>query len=749
MEKSIQQIKQEEQQRNTQSYKDDFEINKIKFDADGIEEIQDTYFVSEKWPIVYILNDNGVRQAYIGETIDAYSRLSTHLNTSGKSQLKQAHIISSRTFNKSVALDIESYLIRYIQGDGQFKLLNGNEGLIDHSYYKREEYYNLFQKIWDNLRSKGIAKHSLEHINNSDLFKYSPYKSLTEEQSHNLMTMIDALLSDDKKSILVEGSAGTGKTILAIFLFKLMLTTDDDFNYGEFREDESAFRVKVKMLRKKYPNPKMGLVIAMSSFRQTIKSVFRNVDGLNADMVIGPSDVAKGKFDILFVDEAHRLRKRVNLTNYKSFDDAARLLKLEPKETNELEWVEKQSKRSLYFYDPLQSIKPSDIDKEVFDQLKSSYTTQTIQLKSQFRARGGNGYEDFVKNLLNQTIDDSYIYHDQRYDVLLFDNFHEFVASIRTKNEEHQLSRFVAGYGWEWASKNDKSQYDIEIEGLKFQWNHTNINYITEDADAQQVGCIHTTQGYDLNYTGIIFGPEIILNPKTQEIEIIKENYHDKNGLNTIRNKPEVLKEYIINIYSTIMLRGIMGCYIYVVDDNLREYFRKHMHVYKDAVAEVEEIETPEIKLIPYENSVPLYSVKVAAGEFFLNEETPDMDLHPVSEGTHITQDHFACKIYGNSMNKIVEDGQIALFKKYRGGSRDGKMVLVEYYNHQDPDFNSAYTFKEYYSQKRMDSIGWGHERIILKPRSYDSSYKEIEITPEDVQDNQFNVIGVFEKVLN
>jgi KaiC/GvpD/RAD55 family RecA-like ATPase len=127
------------------------------------------------------------------------------------------------------------------------------------------------------------------------------------------MLIIDALLSENKKSILVEGGAGTGKTILAIFLFKLMLTSDEDFNYREFGEDEKEFVDKVKQLKIKFPNPKMGLVIAMGSFRKTIKKVFRNISGLNSTLVIGPSDLEFESYDILFVDESHRLRKRVNL----------------------------------------------------------------------------------------------------------------------------------------------------------------------------------------------------------------------------------------------------------------------------------------------------------------------------------------------------------------------------------------------------------------------------------------------------
>lgn len=732
------------------NYNQDFEINKIEFNNNGLNSIQLQYFVADNWPIVYILNNEGVKQAYVGETTDTNSRMFSHLQSQSKKHLKEAHFISSKKFNKSATLDIESNLIKYLHADGKFKLLNGNLGLVNHSYYQRDEYYSsLFREIWNSLISKGIANHSLEHISNSDLFKYSPYKTLSLDQRKNLMLIIDALISDSKKSIFVEGGAGTGKTIIAIFLFKLMLTSDEDFNYKEFGEDELEFINKVKLLKQKYPSPKMGLVIAMSSFRKTIKNVFSNIEGLNHKMVIGPSDLAKTKYDIVFVDEAHRLRKRVNLTNYASFDNTARALGLIPNETDELEWTQLQSLKALYFYDPKQSIKPSDVNPEEFNKIKRSSNSKTVQLYSQFRSKGGNGYVKFVDDLLDQKITDAkYKYSSKNYEVLLFDNFKDFVSELRSKNTQHQLSRFVAGYGWQWISKNDKSKYDIVIDGLRFQWNHDNIEFILKDVNAEQIGCIHTTQGYDLNYVGLIFGPEIILNPQTNQIEILQENYYDTNGQNTITDI-NVLKQYIINIYKTIMLRGILGCYLYVSDENLRNYFKKHIYSFNENISPIiDTTEAKEIKIIPFENSVPLYSLKVAAGEFKFNESFPEEKFILVPDGVKITQDHFACKIIGNSMNKIVQDGQIALFKRYTGGSRNGLMVIAEYYDHQDLDYGSCYTFKEYFSQKTVNEESWLHEKIILKPKSFDSSYQDIVIDPNAINEKTFNVIGIFDRVI-
>ena len=725
----------------------DFEIKKIPFSNNGLNSIQSQYYVSENWPVVYILNNNGINQAYVGETIDTNSRIFTHLQTPSKSHLEEAHLISSKKFNKSVTLDIESNLIKYLHADGKYKLLNGNLGLTNHSYFQREEYYwDMFKNIWNGLMSKGIAQHSLEHITNSDLFKYSPYKTLSVDQRKNLMLIVDALLSDNKKSILVEGGAGTGKTILAIFLFKLMLTTDEDFNFREFGEDEKEFIEKVKQLKIKYPNPKMGLVISMGSFRKTMKKVFRNINGLNSDHVIGPSDLEYEKYDILFVDESHRLRKRVNLGPYfKIFDRVCNALALDKLKSSELAWTQLRSNKALYFYDSNQSIKPSDVDARKFEALKGTPHSINIKLFSQFRVKGGNGFVDFVHNLLDNKFKDSnYKYNDSKYDLLLFENFSDFVTNLREKNKKHTLSRFIAGYAWPWISKNNPDEYDIKIENIELKWNSTAIDYINLDKDANEVGCIHTTQGYDLNYAAIIFGPEIIYNPISKEIEIVKENYKDRNGSATIKD-PEVLKDYIINIYKTIMLRGILGCYIYVCDENLRNYFKNHIPV---NTGNLDEPKNKEIKLIPFLNSVPLYSLKVAAGEFKFNDIYPEEQLVLVPDGVKITEDHFACKIIGNSMNKVVKDGQIALFKKYNGGSRNGLLVICEYYDLQDVDFGSSYTFKEYYSQKSIQEDSWQHEVIILKPKSFDSTYQDIVVDPESINEKSFRVIGVFDRVI-
>ena len=156
----------------------------------------------------------------------------------------------------------------------------------------------------------------------------------------------------------------------------------------------------------------MALVVPMSSFRTTLKKVFKNIKGLSASMVIGPAQVSKEKYDLLVVDESHRLRRRVNLGAYfGAFDKACQALNLDKHKASELDWVTMQSKHTVLFYDEGQSIKPSDTKKEEFDIMKSSKDTSILKLNSQFRVKGGNEYVEYIDSLLNNKLkEDSSIF---------------------------------------------------------------------------------------------------------------------------------------------------------------------------------------------------------------------------------------------------------------------------------------------------------------------------------------------------
>jgi uncharacterized protein len=725
-----------------------FEIKKYDFNSNLFNEFQNLHYAKDFWPIVYILSDGLINEAYVGETTDTYARMSAHLKNNKKNKLTAVHLITSDKFNKSATLDIEANLIKYISGDGQYRLANGNIGLANHNYYQKKAlYWDIFLRIWDNLRADGIAQHSVEYINNSDLFKYSPYKSLNKEQVLSLRTILNNLLNSDLKTTVVDGGAGTGKTILAIFLFKLLNSDLEDFNFKEFGEEETAFIDLIGKLKKQFPKPKMALVVPMSSFRKTLKKVFKNIKGLSLNMVVGPSEIVDNRFDIIVVDESHRLRRRVNLTNFFSFDVACEKLNLDKYNCSELDWVLMQSDNVILFYDKTQSIKPTDVKKEHFEKLMLQKTTKVEFLKSQFRVKGGNDYVEYIDGLLNCSLNPrSKIFNTPEYEFVLFESIEDMIREIRLREEESGLSRLIAGYSWEWVSKKHNNKPDISVGDVQLKWNSTSDDWINLPNSINEVGCIHTTQGYDLNYAGVIFGNEITYHEETNDIAILKENYFDKNGKNSITDISE-LKTFIINIYKTMMLRGIKGTYVYVCDKALRKYFSKYILPYKtDRHAKV----LRSGNVIPFENAIPIYNLKAAAGNFSenqsINENISDFEWVELPRGYKSSKDLFACTVFGESMNKIIPNGSICLFRKYFGGSREGKIVLVEHSNIQDQDFGSGYTVKEYHSKKNITEDEWNHQSITLKPLSTNPEYKEIEITQDELA--QLKVIGIFEMVL-
>lgn len=545
-------------------------ISKYNFSKDTISEISNNQFVKNQWPLIYIISNEILKEAYIGESTNALSRMLNHLTNLERQKLSTLHIITCDKFNKSAALDIENNLIKYISADGKFKLQNGNAGLTRHNYYQKDLYFEIFKSIWLELKKEKLSINPLKKIDNSDLFKYSPYKSLSQDQYSAVTELLNILISNEQSRTFVKGSAGTGKTILAIYLIKLLKTDYRNYDISEDDISSNEDYNLISTIKDKFENLSIALVIPMTSLRKSLKAVFRSIKGLSADMVIGPSDVLRQKYDILIIDEAHRLKRRRNIVNYASFDINNARLGLDENGT-ELDWILLQSKNQIFFYDNAQSVKPSDIPEIVFDNLRiNSYN---MELVSQMRVIGGSDYINYVDNLLNCRVD---ILGDKfqmdGYEFKMFNSIRNMVDEINIKEKEFGLSRIVAGFSWDWISKTDKSKFDIIIDGVELQWNYVTEDWLNTDNSENEVGCIHTTQGYDLNYIGIIFGYEIDYDPISNTIVIIKENYKDKNGKNGVVDN-EVLHQYIINIYKTLMYRGIKGTFVYVCNENLRNYF--------------------------------------------------------------------------------------------------------------------------------------------------------------------------------
>lgn len=557
-------------------------IVQYDFNNLGIEEIRSLSY-GVNWPIVYILN--GDKEVYVGETANAYQRMKQHKRNPIRRKLDKVNIIYDSEFNKSAILDIESLLINYMLADQKYKLQNISSGINSQSdYYLRENYLNKFDDIWKVLLKQGLVNHERLYLENLDIFKFSPYKTLTEDQHIVAIEIIKALIENksknSKSTFIVSGVPGTGKSVLAVYLMKLLIESQQAINELRF-DDNINFITLLNLISQYHGKLKVGLVIPMESLRKTLKNVFKQVHGLRANMVIGPSEVIKEHYDILIVDEAHRLRRRVNLMPglAHTFDNVNDHLKIE--NGDELDWIMRSSDHQIFFYDPNQSVKPSDVRKEKFREIINQVGTMQFTLTSQMRVKGGEYYISSIYKLLEQKLNKQI--EVENYELKIFDDVEDMYQCIRLKNKEDGLCRMVAGYAWPWKTKEvayedikKQNLYDIVINDYHYIWNHTNKDWVNSLNAINEIGCIHTVQGYDLNYVGVIIGNEIKYDSISQNIYIDEKNYCDRNGKKSLQTQKELF-DYIINIYKVLLTRGIKGTYIYICNSDLKEYFKQYI----------------------------------------------------------------------------------------------------------------------------------------------------------------------------
>src|SRR3989338_8309949 len=222
-------------------------IQTFVFDKVGFEDIK-KFPLGRDWPVVYII-ENG-NEVYIGETTSAHNRSKQHYENEARVCLKRLHIITDEEYNKSATLDLESQLIQYFSAEGTLRLQNGNKGLVNHNYFDRDRYRAKLETIWKKLQELLLVKRKLSDIENSELFKYSPYKALSEDQMVVAGELYGVVKTGRAGVHIVNGGPGTGKTILATYLTKLL------------KEDN------------KTKNLKIGLVISMIPLRKSIKDAF-------------------------------------------------------------------------------------------------------------------------------------------------------------------------------------------------------------------------------------------------------------------------------------------------------------------------------------------------------------------------------------------------------------------------------------------------------------------------------------------
>ena len=282
-------------------------------------------------------------------------------------------------------------------------------------------------------------------------------------------------------------------------------------------------------------------------------------------------DAKHDQFDVLVVDEAHRLKKK-GAYQYKG--------------ENQVEDVVNASRINVFFIDDNQRIRPEDVGtvaeiKAAAAKYKSAVVE--VELEAQFRCAGAEGYINWVTHHLQ--IEDTANYDGwdgDAFDFKLADDPHRLCEMIMEKNKAGYKARLLAGFAWPWTSENEGNPNaevcDVVLDeyGFKMPWNSRTDQYSWAiDAERlNQIGCVHTSQGLEFDYVGVIIGNDLRYDPATMKIYASHVDYYDATGKKGLKEKPDELTRLIKNIYKVLLTRGMKGCYVFCRDKNLQEYLR-------------------------------------------------------------------------------------------------------------------------------------------------------------------------------
>ena len=507
---------------------------------------------------VYIL-ENG-RKAYIGETNDIIKRTRKHHEKSDpcyEHRFQRIHVITGRDIEETPAKHFEKLLIKLMEIDGKFEVTNESKG--ERTFYRRKNEFELgFDRLWPKLAAIGLVKHKhFQAILNKTEFKYSPFTSLTPSQIATLTSIVNAIHTSDSQKqrdaerarpILIEGDAGSGKTVIASTLFHHLKTNPD------------------------FQGKTVGLVYSNPATRDELKSTFACVPGNFGQEIISPVDVTKKHYDIVICDEAHRLRRNKNLGRYimhfrkgnarLGFDDTH----------DELDWLLTNSDCLVLLYDRKQIACPADIPYEaLYQRLEiDDCGIRPVELQDQMRIRAGADYVPYIHAILQQRAAAPISFAN--YDFKLFSSFSDMVNALARKEEEMGLCRLCGGYAWKWIAKESPDTPDISIDGVHIWWNKQTGGWLRNPAAKHEMGSIYSLPGLDLNYAAVVIGPDLYYDASSGQIKVNRKRFYD-NKVKRGSTDTE-LKDYVLNTYAVLLTRGIYGTYVYVCDDALREYLQ-------------------------------------------------------------------------------------------------------------------------------------------------------------------------------
>lgn len=649
------------------------------------------------------------------------------------------------------------------------------DGIIDHpSYAAHLARAPLFVKT-ERTKLQAFIRQHVRHGDDQQLLyriehgRIRPSKMLSEAVTGLLQGKSEFVLVDDQKLVyesvlkvaaltreerkqvvIIQGGPGTGKSVVALNLLGAFLAKERNARYvSKNAAPRAVFEAKLT-----------------GTFRKSrISNLFSGSGAF--------TESEANAFDVLIVDEAHRLNEKSGL--YGNLGE------------NQIKELIHAARCTVFFVDDDQRVTMADIgDAEALRRWAKSMGAELTELalSSQFRCSGSDGYLAWLDDVLeirataNTTLDDA------GYDLRMLDSPSELHQLIEKRNALNNKARVVAGYCWAWPSKKDPKADDIVIglpDGGAYQrqWNLDSDGslWIMAPESVRQVGCIHTCQGLEVDYIGVIIGPDLVYRDGQVTVVPSARANSDKSikGLKSLRKQDpqgatELADRIIKNTYRTLMTRGMKGCYVYCCDKPLADYLRsrigmetklnrdvqEHFAASASASASAPKPQTVRpfrllqaVERMSGHPAIPVLDLKLAAGQFSESQMLDDSATEWMDAvGLKYKSDQcFVAQVLGESMNRVIPNGAWCVFRLNPAGSRNGKVVAVQHRSIDDPEWGGRLTVKRYHSVKSPGLPDAGNHRIVLSPDSSDPSFVPM-VFDAGADDGEVQVIAELVQVL-
>jgi len=518
----------------------------------------------KQWSEANLTNKDSIVETFVGGRIGEH----THPSYQAWSYATLLQGFNEVVYTENISLHPCAYLHNYAE-DNVIKNEFYAEYIKKAPVFLKSDAHKLSEFIKKHIRY-GDKTNILYRIENG---RIRPSKLLADSVSKMLKGNQEFVMIDDQKVVyenavalackasvekkqvlIVQGGPGTGKSVVAI---NLLVALTQKGLLAKYVSKNAAPRAV-------YESKLKG---------NATGSEIRNFFGGSGSFI----DTKNSEFDALIVDEAHRLNKFSGL-----FGNLGE---------NQIKEIIDATKFAVFFIDEDQRVTLKDIGRQEEIEkwaFRAGAEVTELQLSSQFRCNGSDGYLSWLDNTLQIKDTANSIFKEIDYDFKVIDTPTELRDIIVEKNKVNNRSRMVAGYCWKWPSRNNPNAYDIEFPeyDFKMKWNLTEegSRWIISPDSVHQIGCIHTCQGLEVDYIGVVIGEDLIV----RNGKVITDASKRASSDNSVKGYKKMLKDnpieaaqtldlIIKNTYRTLMTRGMKGCYIYCVDKETAKYFKEQL----------------------------------------------------------------------------------------------------------------------------------------------------------------------------